>query len=291
MPKGEPLPALERTLYVVATPIGNLRDITLRALDILGQADVVAAEDTRVSAMLLAQYGIKARLLSLHQHNERERAAEVISLLASGKRIAVVTDAGTPGISDPGALLVRNVAAEGYDVVPIPGASAATAALSVAGIVSPHWLFYGFLPTSSKARKDVLESLRALPFALVFYEAPHRVGAAVQEMARALGGDRPAVVARELTKHFETIQRGTLADLSAKLDAGTESQRGEFVVIVDAPIQKTASAQPDADDAILVKLLDELPLAQAVRIAVALTGSPKNRLYARALELQPSERS
>jgi 16S rRNA (cytidine1402-2'-O)-methyltransferase len=286
MPKGEPLPAVERTLYVVATPIGNLRDITLRALDILAQADVVAAEDTRVTATLMTHYGFKARLLSLHQHNERARAAEIVALLAGGKRVAIVTDAGTPGISDPGAVLVREVAAAGYAVVPIPGASAATAALSAAGIASPHWLFYGFLPTAAKARKDALESLRMLPFALVFYEAPHRIAATMRDLAQFLGTERPGVVARELTKHYETIERGSLAELAARVEAATESQRGEFVVIVEAPPQRAAATAAEADDAVLTALLGELPLAQAVRIAVALTGSAKNRLYARALELQ-----
>jgi len=183
MPKGEPLPAEERTLYVVATPIGNLRDITLRGLDILGQVDVVAAEDTRVTATLMGHYEIKARLISLHQHNERGRAATIVALLEAGKRVAFVTDAGTPAISDPGAILVREVAAAGFAVVPVPGASAVIAALSAAGIVSSRWLFHGFLPAAAKARKHELDALRALPCALVFYEAPHRVAATLHDLA------------------------------------------------------------------------------------------------------------
>jgi 16S rRNA (cytidine1402-2'-O)-methyltransferase len=286
MPKGEPLPAVERTLYVVATPIGNLRDITLRALDILGQVEVVAAEDTRVSSTLIAHYGIKARLISLHQHNERERVAQIVALLDAGQRVALITDAGTPGISDPGAILVRGVASAGFAVVPIPGPSALIAALSASGILSAQWLFHGFPPAAASARKRELEALRTLACALVFYEAPHRIAATLRDMAEVFGPERTCVVARELTKRYETIERGTLGELAARIDMADASKRGEFVLIVDAPPRPMKVTSADANDAVLAALLAELPLAQAVRLAVALTGEAKNRLYARALELR-----
>ena len=286
MTRSEPLPAAERTLYVVATPIGNLRDITLRALDVLGQVDVIAAEDTRVTAVLLAQHGIRARLLSLNEHNEQRRAEEIVALLAKGERVALVTDAGTPGVSDPGARLVRAAAAHGFGVVPVPGPSAVVAALSASGIGCPHWLFYGFLPASAAARGASLRALAELPFALVFYEAPHRVSEALDAMARELGGAREVVIARELTKRFETIHRCRLADAVAWTEADHDRQRGEFVLIVDAPPSRKAPAAEDAHDATLALLLAELPLARAVRVAAALTGVPRKRLYDRALALR-----
>jgi len=284
--RGEPLPAAERTLYVVATPIGNLRDITLRGIDTLGQVDVIAAEDTRVTAVLLAQHGIRTRLLSLNEHNERRRAAEIVALLASGKRVALVTDAGTPGVSDPGARLVRAVAESGFAVVPVPGPSAVVAALSASGIAGPQWLFYGFLPAASAARRASLKSLADLPFALVFYEAPHRVRDALAAMAHELGAMREVVIARELTKRFETIHRCPLGDATAWIDADDDRHRGEFVLIVDAPPSRGKQASDDEHDATLTLLLAELPLARAVRVAAALTGAPRKRLYERALVLK-----
>jgi 16S rRNA (cytidine1402-2'-O)-methyltransferase len=285
MTRGEPLPALGRTLYVVATPIGNLRDITLRALDILGQVDLIAAEDTRVTGVLIAHHGIRAQLLSLNEHNERRRATEIIKLLDAGKRVALVTDAGTPAISDPGAALVRAVSDAGYAIVPVPGPSAVIAALSAAGLDVSPWLFVGFLPATTAARRAALEPLATLPFALVFYEAPHRILAALAALAVTLGAAREVVIARELTKRFETIHRCLLGDASAWIDADPDRQRGEFVLIVGAPAAAAAEAD-DAHDATLALLLTELPLARAVRLAVALTRAPKNRLYKRALALK-----
>jgi 16S rRNA (cytidine1402-2'-O)-methyltransferase len=282
----ETVQAIGGTLYVVATPLGNLRDITLRALDILGTADVIAAEDTRVSAKLLARHGIAARLMSLHAHNERRRAAEVVALLEAGKSVALVSDAGTPAVSDPGAALVRAVAKAGYDVVPIPGPSAVIAALSVAGIETSQWLFCGFLPATAAARRAALERLRPFPGVLVFYEAPHRIAATLDALASALGPERGLVIARELTKRFETIHRCRLGDASAWLAADADRARGEFVLVVDAPVEVEQSGdRADAHDAALRALLAELPLAQAVRLAVALTGASRNRLYERALLL------
>ena len=286
MSRGEPLPALERTLYVVATPIGNLRDLTLRALDMLGQVDVIAAEDTRVSAGLLAHYGLRARLVSLHEHNEHKRAAAIIELLASGKRVALVTDAGTPAISDPGAALVRAVSAAGYAIVPIPGPSAVTTALSAAGIATPQWLFLGFLPASATARRAALERVNALPYALVLYEAPHRIAATVVALAAAMDPQREIFIARELTKRFETLHRSSLADAAAWLAADADRTRGEFVLIVAPPGETATEDDAGEHDALLKPLLAELPLAQAVRIAVAQSGAPRNRLYQRALALQ-----
>jgi 16S rRNA (cytidine1402-2'-O)-methyltransferase len=286
MSKGEPLPALGRTLYVVATPIGNLRDLGLRALDVLEQVDVIAAEDTRVSAGLLTHYGIRARLVSLHEHNEIKRAAEIIESLASGKRVALITDAGTPAISDPGAALVRAVSAAGFAIVPVPGPSAVTAALSAAGIAAPQWLFLGFLPSSAGGRRAALERVRALPYALVLYEAPHRIAATIAALAAALDAKREIVIARELTKRFETLHRCTIADASAWLAADSDRTRGEFVLVVAAPHEAAPALEQEREDALLKPLLAELPLKQAVRIAVAQSGAARNRLYQRALVLR-----
>jgi 16S rRNA (cytidine1402-2'-O)-methyltransferase len=291
MTRGEPSAVLARTLYVVATPIGNLRDISLRALDVLQQADIIAAEDTRVTSTLASHYGITARLASLHAHNERQRAEEIIGWLASDKRVALVTDAGTPAISDPGAALVSAVAAAGFSVVPVPGASAVIAALSASGLVAPQWMFCGFLPASASARAKEIERLRAFGCALVFYEAPHRIAATVDALAASLGPDRQVVIARELTKRFESIHRCVLRDASEWLAADANRNRGEFVIIVDAA-SESAPAEIDSHDVLLSTLLSallaELPLAQSVRIAVAATGLPKNRIYERALALKKS---
>ena len=285
MTRGEPLPAVEQTLYVVATPIGNLRDITLRALDVLGQVDVVAAEDTRVTGGLLAHHGIRVQLLSLNEHNEKRRAAEVVALLAKGKRVALVTDAGTPAISDPGAVLVRAVTEAGFAVVPVPGPSAVIAALSASGIAAGHWMFCGFLPATAAARRAALDAVAAVPAALVFYEAPHRVLATLIALADALGATRDIVIARELTKRFESIHRCPLGVAAAWVEADADRVRGEFVLIVSAP-DKVADSGADSHDATLSLLLAELPLARAVKLATALTGASKNSLYERALALK-----
>ncbi len=199
------------TLYVVATPLGNLRDVTLRALDILGSADLIAAEDTRTTARLLGHYGIVTRTLALHQHNEAQRAASLVALLAAGKSVALVTDAGTPAISDPGSRLVRAVRDAGHPVVPVPGPSAVVAAISAAGLAATTFVFAGFLPQQAKARREALLALSPLHAALVIYEAPHRVRATVDDLVAQLPGERTLVVARELTKAFETIAAMPLA--------------------------------------------------------------------------------
>jgi 16S rRNA (cytidine1402-2'-O)-methyltransferase len=288
---GEKISTIGHALYVVATPVGNLRDITLRALDVLASVDVIAAEDTRVTAKLLARHGIATRMLSVHAHNERRRAAEIVSLLGAGKSVALVSDAGTPAVSDPGAALVHAVAEAGYAVVPVPGPSAVIAALSVSGIAAPQWLFCGFLPAAATARRAALTRLADYPGALVFYEAPHRIAATLDALVAILGPERGLVVAREMTKRFETIHRCRLGEAPTWLVADPDRARGEFVLIVDAPdAAMQAGDNADAHDRMLSALLAELPVAQAVRLAVKLTGAPRNRLYERALRLSKADR-
>lgn len=280
--------ALPGTLYVVATPLGNLGDITLRALDVLGSADVVAAEDTRVTGVLLRHFGIVTRQLSLHEHNEASRAERIVELLRAGRSIALVSDAGTPAISDPGARLVRAVRDAGLPVVPIPGANAAIAALSAAGLIAERFLFLGFLPAAAKARRELLAAVAHLPAALVVYEAPHRVRDTVGELAAALGGDRVLVVAREITKKFEAIATMTLAETPAWFAADPNRERGEFVLLVDAPPAEEVVPARAAIDArrLLAALVVELPPARAARVAAAATGLPRDVLYAQALALK-----
>lgn len=269
-------------LYVVATPLGNLADITLRALEVLRGVEVIAAEDTRHTSKLLARYGIRTRLVALHEHNEREAAAALVRRLARGERIALVSDAGTPGVSDPGARAVAAVRAAGYAVVPVPGPNAALAALSVAGLGEAHFLFYGFLPAKPAARRREIEALRALPYALVFYEAPHRIADTIGDLAADFEPERELVIARELTKVFEQIERMTLGEAPAWLAADPNRSRGEFVLVVGSAKATDSSAQAERA---LRLLLAELPLNRAVKLAAAITGASRNALYARALEL------
>ena len=282
---------LECALYVVATPIGNLRDISLRALDVLVSADTIAAEDTRNTAHLLTHYGIAAqRLLALHQHNERGAAEKVIGLLAQGQAIALVSDAGTPAVSDPGALLVGEVLEAGYRVIPIPGANAAVAALSAAGLTAPHFHFYGFLPNKSAARCRELQELSVLSCTLVFYEAPHRILECVTDMQNNLGGDRQIVFAREITKLFESIHRCELSEAMDWLHANSNNQRGEFVLLVSGAPERQEGM--DAETVrILTELLRELPLKQAVQLAARITGANRNELYQAALNIKQEKES
>lgn len=277
---------LESALYVVATPIGNLRDMTLRALDVLTSADTIAAEDTRNTSHLLTHYGINAnRLLALHQHNERGAAEKVIALLQQGQSVALVTDAGTPAVSDPGAVLVEAVLAAGFRVIPIPGASAVVAALSASGLTKPHALFYGFLPNKSAARRSVLQELIEHPYTLVFYEAPHRILESVADLQTVFGDEREIVLARELTKLFENIHRCKLGEAMAWLNSDANHQRGEFVVLVQAAPAKPEGLSSEVEKTLML-LLEELPLKQAVQLAVKITGANKNELYQRALEFK-----
>jgi 16S rRNA (cytidine1402-2'-O)-methyltransferase len=271
-------------LYVVATPIGNVADITLRALHVLGAVDRIAAEDTRNSGQLLARYGIAKPLIAVHEHNERAAAARVIEHLRAGERIAYVSDAGTPGISDPGGKLVDAVREAGLPIVPLPGASALAAALSVAGDWVTTFAFIGFLPAKAKQRAAFLQQLATHPHALVFYEAPHRITETVQALADAFGGARRLLFARELTKLHEGIHRCTLAEGPAWLAGDANRQRGEFVLVVEGAPQTEPGA--DTHDALLTMLLEELSVSGAVKIAAAVTGASRNALYARALALK-----
>jgi 16S rRNA (cytidine1402-2'-O)-methyltransferase len=273
-------------LYVVATPIGNLADITLRALHLLGLVDRIAAEDTRNTGQLLSRYGIGKPLIPAHQHNEHEAAARIIEYLQSGERVAYVSDAGTPGISDPGAKIVEAVRAAGYTVVAVPGCSALTAALSVAGAWADSFTFIGFLPSKARQRAEQLDALQAQTPALVLYEAPHRIVETVAALALALGGARRVLIARELTKLHESLHVCALAEASAWLAADPNRQRGEFVLVVEGapPAAQTGATEHDA---MLKILLEEVSASTAVKLAVALTGAPRKVLYARALELKP----
>jgi len=274
------------SLYVVATPIGNLRDISLRSLDILAGVDLIAAEDTRVTARLLESHSIKKKMISMHGHNEAATVKRIEHSLADGNSVALVTDAGTPAISDPGALMVRHIRNLGYNVIPIPGPNAAVCALSASGITAPHFLFYGFLPAAAAARRRELQQLKSSPYTLIFYEAPHRILESVKDLAEVVGGHRDLTIARELTKLFETIHVCPLADAVAWLQADPNRQMGEFVLLLtgsQAPAKAELSVQAQRT---LALLLETLPLKQAVKLAAEITGESRNILYASALSLR-----
>ena len=273
-------------LYVVATPIGNLADLTLRAIHVLSQVDAVACEDTRHTAPLMRHLGLDKPLLAVHQHNEQSSAGDVIARLARGERVAYVSDAGTPAISDPGAALVAAVAASGRTVVAIPGASSAVTAVSVAGdTIGSGFRFIGFLPPKGNERSLALKALATADETQVLFEAPHRIESLAQGLAEACS-DRAVTLCRELTKQFETVATLPASALPAWLAADANRLRGEFVLVVHA-VASTASADTWArHDAVLQTLLTELPLKQAVSLAASLTGAPRNALYARALELK-----
>jgi 16S rRNA (cytidine1402-2'-O)-methyltransferase len=277
------------TLYVVATPIGNLQDITLRALDILKTVDVIAAEDTRHTSGVLSHFGISKKLIAVHEHNEHQSAEKLLSQLNAGQNIALVTDAGTPGISDPGAVVVDLVRKAGVKVEPIPGACAVIAALSASGIMQNGFLFHGFLPASGAARRKTLEVLKSQTVTLVFYEAPHRIIDSIVDMSAVLGVERRITFARELTKTFETIYSCNLGEAEAWLQADTNQQRGEFVLLVEAAAINEAEEIPIEVVRVLKLLLAELPLKQAVKLATEITHEKKNVLYEFALQLKQSE--
>jgi 16S rRNA (cytidine1402-2'-O)-methyltransferase len=284
------LPTLPVALYVVATPIGNLGDITARALDTLRAVNVVAAEDTRNTKSLLSHFGIAARLIAVHDHNERNAAEGIVKLLREGQSVAIVTDAGTPAVSDPGARVVTAVQREGFAVVPIPGASALVAALSASGEGESGFLFYGFLSANTGVRKRVLEGLRDSPYAIVFYESPHRVVESVASMHEVFRESRELIICRELTKKFETIVRLKLSAAVAWLESEDNNRRGEFVLVLSKPNMdgrtEAKMAQTAALERTLKVLLDELALKQAVAIAAKLSGEKKNLVYEMALRLK-----
>ncbi len=270
----------------MATPIGNLSDISARAIETLSRAGHIAAEDTRVTKRLLDHYGVRARLIAVHEHNEQRAAGEILTILATGANVALVSDAGTPGISDPGARLVAAAHAAGYRVCPLPGANAAAAAaaVSASGFLSPHFLFYGFLPARSSARREALGALAALPYSLVLYEAPHRVAECIDDLAAVMGTARRVLIARELTKLFEETHVCALGDAPTWMAANAHRTKGEFVLVVEGA---DASAPDEAAlDKTLAVLLEELPLKQAVALAVKITGGSRNDLYQRALKLK-----
>lgn len=276
-------------LYVVATPIGNLDDMSARALKVLAGVALIAAEDTRHSVRLLQHFGIETPLAACHEHNERDEGSRFITRLLAGDDVALVSDAGTPLISDPGYHLVRQARAAGVRVVPVPGACALIAALSAAGLPSDRFIFEGFLPAKAVGRRARLEQVKEEPRTLIFYEAPHRILECLEDMEAVFGGERPAVLARELTKTFETLKGLPLAELRAFVAADTNQQRGECVVLV-AGWSAPQDDQAISSDAmrVLDLLLAELPLKRAAALAAEITGVRKNLLYQAALDKQKS---
>lgn len=279
------------TLYVVATPIGNLEDISARALRVLSEAALIAAEDTRHSARLMQHFGIATPLVACHEHNERDEGGRFIKRLLSGEDVALISDAGTPLISDPGYHLVRQARAAGVSVVPVPGACALITALCAAGLPSDRFIFEGFLPAKQVARRARLELLKAEPRTLIFYEAPHRILDALTDLEAVFGSDRSAVLARELTKTFETLKGMPLGALRAWVEADSNQQRGECVLVIGG---WKAPEQDESVDAnarrVLHLLMNEMPVKRAAALASEITGVRKNVLYQLALQEKDSGR-
>lgn len=273
------------TLYVLATPIGNICDISVRALHVLGLVDAVACEDTRNSATLLTRYGLNRPLIAAHQHNEREVAQKIVARLQAGERIALISDAGTPAISDPGAKIVDAVRNAGLRVLPLPGASAALTALCASGLLDEEFYFVGFLPSKAAQRTQRLQTLLTTPATLVFYEAPHRILDTVQALSAVFEPERQIVLARELTKLFEDIHRCPLAQALPWLQAEPQRVKGEFVVLLQGASTAT-DAEPAEVTRILLILMEELPLKQAAALTAKITGLKKNDVYQRALLLK-----
>ena len=272
-------------LYVVATPIGNLDDLSPRALLTLNEVSLIAAEDTRHSSKLLRHFGILTPVTAFHEHNEREKAAELVAFLASGKSIALISDAGTPLVSDPGYRLVRATHAAGIRVVPLPGACAAIVALSASGLPSDRFAFEGFPPVKSTARRTWFEALANEPRTLIVYESPHRIVESLQDMVAVFGAAREAVYARELTKQFETVRHAALGELARWVAEDANQQRGEIVVLIHGAAPAAVETSEDAAR-ILRILIKELPVSQAAALAAEITGQKKNQLYELALQLK-----
>lgn len=272
------------TLYVVATPIGNIADISLRALHVLSLADAIACEDTRNTAQLLGRYGLNKPLIAAHQHNEREAAEKIRTRLQAGERIALVSDAGTPGISDPGARIVDLLRQSGIPVTPLPGASAAISALSASGLLHDHFYFIGFLPAKNSQRETALQGLTHIPATLIFYEAPHRITDTLKTMAEVFGNSRTVVLAREISKLFEEIHRCPLQEALTWVQADAHREKGEYVILVDAAPEL---AEDDTEARrVLGILLEACSVKQAAALAAQLTGMKKNTLYQLALSMR-----
>jgi 16S rRNA (cytidine1402-2'-O)-methyltransferase len=274
---------LEAALYLVATPIGNLGDITLRALETLAAADIVACEDTRVSRVLLARYGIRRRTTAYHEHNSAEAGPKLIAAMEAGQSVALISDAGTPLISDPGYRLVGEAQEKNIRVVPIPGPSAALAALTASGLPSDAFLFAGFLPVKTGQRLSRLQELKSMPATLIFFESPRRLADTLVSMVEALGGARKAAIGRELTKTFEEMRPGTLAALADHY-AAADTPKGEIVICVGPP--ETAANEPADIDRLLLSLSAEMPASRAAAEAAKMTGGERQALYRRLLELK-----
>ena len=273
-------------LYIVATPIGNLDDLSPRALLTLNEVGLIAAEDTRHSAKLLKHFGILTPVMAFHEHNEREETPKLTAVLSKGKSLALISDAGTPLVSDPGYRLVRAAHAAGIRVVPLPGACAAIAALSASGLPCDRFAFEGFPPVRSTARRTWLEALAREPRTLIFYESPHRILESLQDMVAVFGDARAAVYAREISKQFETVRNATLGELVAWVGADPNQQRGEIVVLIHGAVPAETETSEDAAR-ILRILVRELPVSQAAALTAEITGLKKNQLYELALQLKP----
>jgi 16S rRNA (cytidine1402-2'-O)-methyltransferase len=266
-------------LFIVATPIGNLDDLTPRARATLAEVDLIAAEDTRHSAALLRHYNIPTRTIALHEHNEREASADLVRQMLEGKRIALISDAGTPLVSDPGFRLVRAAREAGVAVSPLPGPCAAIAGLSVAGLPSDRFVFEGFLSSKSAARRAQLEALLAETRTLIFYESSHRILEALEDFAAVFGQARQVVLARELTKRFETVLDGTAAELVEILKADSDQQRGEFVLLLAGAEASDVAAKLAEGQRVYKILIRELPPSRAAKLAAEITGAPRKALY------------
>lgn len=266
------------TLYIVATPIGNLADITLRALAVLQKADLICAEDTRVSAQLLSAYGIQAKLVSVREHNEQQMAGKIIAALGSGQIVAQISDAGTPAVCDPGAKLVARVREAGYPTVPVVGASAVMGALSVAGIAEPNFYFHGFLPPKSSERAKLFAAWQTAAYPIIAFETPHRIAAALDDMMRVFP-ERHILLAREITKTFETFISGSVQEVQAALAADSNQSRGEMVLVVYPAVAEKSDTLPEEAQNIMKILAAELPTKQAADLAAKITGENKKALY------------
>ena len=273
-------------LYVVATPIGNLGDLSQRAMTVLREAAVIAAEDTRHTARLLHAHGIDTPCIAVHEHNERDIVPKLIARLQQGESIALVSDAGTPLVSDPGYHLVRTAIDAGIRVVPVPGPSALVTALSASGLPTDRFCFEGFLPAKAAARRKRLERLRTATATLIFYESPHRILDTLDDLLAVFGPDRPLVLARELTKTFETFLRGTVADVRERVRADPDQRRGEMVLLLGGAEEADSDSATIDPERLLAILLEALPVKQAAALAARITGGKKNQLYRQALALQ-----